>query len=71
MCVDNWYTSLDLAEKLVQQETHFLGTVRKNRKNLTKDVMIANLKPDELSAKENENGITIIKCRDKPIIYLH
>lgn len=65
MFVDNWYTSLDLAEKLVQEETHLVGTLRKNRKNLPKDVMTAHLKPGEFSAKENENGITVMKWRDK------
>lgn len=65
MFVDNWYTSLDLAEKLVQQDTHLVGTLRKNRRNLPKDVMTMNLKPGEFSAKENKNGITVMKWKDK------
>lgn len=65
MFVDNWYTSLDLAEKLVQHDTHLVGTLRKNRKNLPKDVMTGNLKPGEFMAKENKNGVTVMKWKDK------
>lgn len=65
MFVDNWYTSLDLAEKLVRQDTHLAGHLRKNRKSLPKDVMTMNLKPGEFSAKENKNSITVMKWKDK------
>ena len=39
---ENWYTSIDLAEKILVSDTHFVGTVRKNRKILLKDVINAN-----------------------------
>lgn len=32
---DNWYTSIDLAEKLLLEEMHLVGTLRKNRKKNT------------------------------------
>ncbi|XP_053616885.1 piggyBac transposable element-derived protein 4-like [Plodia interpunctella] len=70
MFVDNWYTSLELAEKLIQQDTHLVGTLRKNRRNLPKDVMNANLKPGEFIAKENESGVTVMKWKDKRDVYL-
>ncbi|CAH2100880.1 unnamed protein product [Euphydryas editha] len=60
-----WYTSLNLAEKLIQQDTHLVGPLRKNWKNLPQDFMTMNLKPGVLSAKENENGITVMKWKCK------
>lgn len=62
---DNWYTSIDLAEKLLQEEMHFVGTLRKNRKKLPKDVTNAKLKPGQYTAAENDKGITVMKWRDK------
>ena len=35
---DNWYTSVVLAKKLLQQKTDLIGTVRKNRRGLPKVV---------------------------------
>lgn len=63
--VDNWYTSLDLAEKLIDNETHLIGTLRRNRKYLPKQVMEAKLNPGEFAAKENSKGITVMKWKDK------
>ncbi|KAH9637759.1 hypothetical protein HF086_009427 [Spodoptera exigua] len=33
---DNWYTSIDLARNLLKNETHLVGTIRKNRRNIPK-----------------------------------
>lgn len=35
---DNWYNSIDLAEKLLRQKTHLVGILRSNRKRNPKDV---------------------------------
>lgn len=43
LVTDNWYTSIDLAKKLLDAETYLVGTVRKNRKHLSKDVVNAKL----------------------------
>ena len=40
--VDNWYGSVELLDKLGKRSTDFIGTVRKDRKALLKDV--ANVK---------------------------
>jgi hypothetical protein len=32
ICTDNWYTSVELAEKLLENDTYLIGTLRKNRK---------------------------------------
>jgi hypothetical protein len=65
IATDNWYTSLDLAYELLKKETHLLGTVRKNRRGLPKKVTEKKLKPGEFIAQENEDGITVLKWKDK------
>lgn len=62
---DNWYTSVDLARKLLANETHLVGTLRKNRKHIPKSVVHKKLKRGEYIAKESEDGITVMKWRDK------
>ncbi|KAJ8893069.1 hypothetical protein PR048_005651 [Dryococelus australis] len=51
---DNCCTSVDLAKSLLARKTHFLGTVRKNRRDLPKG-----------SPKENNDGILVLKWKDK------
>lgn len=41
--IDNWYTSIDLAEKLLDRKTHVVGTLRANRK----------INPAEVTKKKN------------------
>nr|CAH7731358.1 unnamed protein product [Callosobruchus chinensis]CAH7769574.1 unnamed protein product [Callosobruchus chinensis] len=36
--IDNFYTSITLAQTLLNRNTHLVGTLRKNRKNLPKSV---------------------------------
>ncbi|KAF9406815.1 hypothetical protein HW555_012954 [Spodoptera exigua] len=67
---DNWYTSIDLGRKLLDKETHLVGTLRKNRKYLPKDVINGKIKKGEFRAKENEDGITCMKWKDKRDVYL-
>lgn len=65
IATDNWYTSLGLAYELLKNNTHFLGTVRKNRRNLPKKVVETKLKRGEFVAQENDDGITVLKWKDK------
>ncbi|KAJ8929755.1 hypothetical protein NQ314_017530 [Rhamnusium bicolor] len=44
---DNWYTSVELARKLLDKQTHLVGTLMKNRKNLPKEVTNKKLKSGE------------------------
>lgn len=62
---DNYYTSIDLANLLLARNTHLLGTLRKNRKNLPREVVDAKLKKGEVMAKENSDGIVVLKWKDK------
>lgn len=70
VCTDNWYTSLDLAQKLLAGQTHLIGTLRKNRRGLPQIVVQRNLKAGEFSAQENADGITIMKWKDKRDVLL-
>lgn len=45
---DNWYTSVNLAHKLLEQNTHLVGTLRANRKQNLKDIVQKKLKKDKL-----------------------
>lgn len=62
---DNWYTSIDLARKLLHRETHLVGTVRKNRRGLSKKVISTKLKRGHYIAEESRDGITVLKWKDK------
>lgn len=46
--VDNFYTSVPLAYKLLQLETHLVGTLRANRKYIPKSVQDAKLRKGEI-----------------------
>lgn len=70
LVTDNWYTSIDLAKKLLDAETHLVGTIRKNRKHLPKDVVNAKLKRGQFVAKESDEGITVMKRKDKRDVFL-
>lgn len=62
---DNFYTSIDLAEKLLENNTHLIGTLRKNRKGLPKEVIEEKLKRGEMVALQNNNGVLVLKWKDK------
>lgn len=61
---DNFYTSLNLANELLEKNTHLIGTLRSNRVKLP-DVTKAKLQPGQIVGKENSNGIVVAKWRDK------
>lgn len=59
--IDNWYTSLELADKLINKNTHIVGTLRSNRRGNSHQVISTKLKRGEIVAKENNQGMTILK----------
>ncbi|XP_050465084.1 piggyBac transposable element-derived protein 4-like, partial [Cataglyphis hispanica] len=65
LCVDNWYTSIDLAQKFLARNTHVIGTIRSNRRRISKEVVQKKLRRGEIFAKENRDGITLMKWKDK------
>ncbi|CAK1599162.1 unnamed protein product [Parnassius mnemosyne] len=62
---DNWYTSIDLARRLLEKQTHLVGTVKKNRRGLPKKVTNTKLKKGHYCAEESRDGITVMKWKDK------
>ncbi|XP_060810815.1 piggyBac transposable element-derived protein 4-like [Amyelois transitella] len=66
---DNFYTSVDLAKKLLDNNTHLIGTLRKNRKGLPKKVIQEKLKKGEMIAMENSDGILVLKWKDKREVF--
>ncbi|KAL2717491.1 hypothetical protein V1478_013191 [Vespula squamosa] len=59
------YTSITLAEKLLSVDTHLIGTLRVNRRGIPKEILLKKLQQGEIIAKENKNGITILKWKNK------
>ncbi|KAL4098456.1 hypothetical protein QTP88_023064 [Uroleucon formosanum] len=57
LIIDNFYTSLKLAHTLLQNNTHMVGTLRKNARELPKDVMNAKINKGEIKGKVNSNGV--------------
>ena len=55
---DNFYTSLPLARYLTSRDTHLVGTLRANRKELPREVTCAkNLKKGDVIGRQDEKGI--------------
>lgn len=62
--IDNFYTSYSLAKSMLANATHVVGTLRANKKDIPKEVMLAKLKRGEVISKEDENGIVVLKWKD-------
>ncbi|CAH1989787.1 unnamed protein product [Acanthoscelides obtectus] len=65
LVTDNWYTSIDLAKRLMDRQTYLIGTLRKNRRGLPKDLVNKKLKCGEIAALQNQDGVTVIFWNDK------
>lgn len=63
--IDNWYTSVKLAETLLQNETHVVGTLRKNRKFNPKNVIDKKLRKGEVVAQKNDKNVVVLKWKDR------
>ncbi|XP_018570951.1 uncharacterized protein LOC108910734 [Anoplophora glabripennis] len=61
---DNFYTHIPLANQLLKRKTHNIGTLRKSRKYLPKDIVTAKLSRGEVIGQENKDGIVVAKWRD-------
>lgn len=62
--VDNFYTSIPLAEQLLRRKTHLCGTLRRNRKQLPATVVSAKLKPGEIISRR-QGSVAVTKWADK------
>lgn len=57
--IDNWYSSVELAEKRIKENTHMVGTLRANRRGNPPDVITKKLKKGKLFAQQNNSNIVI------------
>lgn len=67
---DNYYTSLELTNILLDSKTHYIGTLRANRRGNPKEVVQKKLKKGEVFGQENERGICVLKWKDKRDVLL-
>lgn len=51
--------------KLLMRNTHLVGTVRANQKKNAPEVVAAKLKKGESKAQQSNNGVTLLKWKDK------
>jgi hypothetical protein len=65
LCTDNYYTSVELAKKLLDRKTHIVGTLRKNRKNNPREVIDAKLKRGQHISRQSNVGCVVTKWKDK------
>ncbi|XP_075232469.1 uncharacterized protein LOC142330886 [Lycorma delicatula] len=62
---DNFYSSVQLAEKLLDNGTHLVGTLRNNRKFNPAEVINKKLHRRECVASKNSNGVVVLKWKDR------
>ena len=62
--VDNFYTSDELTNYCLRKPTHHVGTLCANKKHILKEVLQAKLKRGEMVAKEDQQGVVILKWKD-------
>ena len=63
--VDNWYTSLELCANLRYVNTDVIGTLRKDRKGLPKDVVEQKRKHSERKVQYEKNvGVMCLRWKD-------
>ena len=64
--VDNWYGSVELLDKLGKRSTDFIGTFRKDRKALLKDVANVKLnKGKTKTAYSPQYNVMFMQWKDK------
>ncbi|XP_025423365.1 piggyBac transposable element-derived protein 4-like [Sipha flava] len=61
---DNWYNSVDLAEKLLCRNT-LVETLRANRKRNPTGITKKKISKGETVAKINNKGVTVLKWKDR------
>ncbi|CAH2013283.1 unnamed protein product [Acanthoscelides obtectus] len=59
---------LELAEKLQGRKTYLVGTLRKNRRLIQKEILSTKLDKGEIAGRE-KNGIIIFKWKDEPDVH--
>lgn len=62
---DNLYIGVMLAHELIKQQTHLVGTLRKNRKFNPKPVVTKKLKRGEMVSLQSNTDVIVSKWKDK------
>jgi hypothetical protein len=62
---DNFFTSIPLAKRLLWNDTYLIGTLRSNRAGSGHEVVQKKLKRGEVYGLQSNNGIKLIKWKDK------
>ena len=68
--VDNWYSSTELVAYLLKNKTDMIGTLRKNRRGLPKEMIKLNLNKNDVINAYNDQNIMVTRWKDKKDINL-
>lgn len=68
---NNWYTNVNLAHKLLDNNTHLVGTFRNNRKQNPKVVAPTKLKKEDFIVQQSDWGIVVLEWKDKRDVLVH
>lgn len=63
--MDNYYNSVHLSQKLSENKINCTGTMRKDNKEIPKEIKLKNLKKGEIIQKFNSQGTCLGKWKDK------
>jgi hypothetical protein len=63
--VDNFYTSVPLANYLLSKETHICGTLRVNRRLIPQEVVRGKMVKGTVRGLQNDDGIKVIRWESK------
>ena len=67
----NYYTSVPVAESLLQKRTHLCGTLRSHRRGLPKEVTTRKLKKGQAIGRVSAKGVKVVKWVDKrPVLMI-
>lgn len=64
LVVDNWYTTVELAELLGQRKTYLTGTLSSNRKSNPKEVIRHKVKKGEIFSLRSNTNVIVLKWKD-------
>ena len=67
---DNYFTSVSLAKDLLAEDTYLCGTTRAHRREYPNKLASAKLKPGESIKWTNDDGVMLVKWRDRRDVYM-
>nr|XP_034194812.1 piggyBac transposable element-derived protein 4-like [Osmia lignaria] len=64
LCLKLTGSLLNKAKSLLEQKTHVTGTLRANKKDISKEILLAKLKREEIISREDSNEIVVLNWED-------